>query len=141
MKPQSPDKIIKYYNATAAGYAADRIDELYKKHFDSLLLKEFALANKNKGLCADFGCGPGQTTKFLHDQGLKNIVGIDISSEMIETAQKRFPHIQFETGNLLDLSFESDYLSSAIAFYAIVHFNYEQISNAFSEISRALQKG
>jgi len=42
MNPQSQDKIIKCYNNTAADYAADRIDELSKKHFDRLLLKEFA---------------------------------------------------------------------------------------------------
>jgi hypothetical protein len=64
MKKQSPDKIIQCYNDTAHNYAAERIDELSKKHFDRLLLKEFALANKNKGICADFGCGPSQTTKL-----------------------------------------------------------------------------
>ena len=64
-------KIIKCYNDTAADYAADHIDELSKKHFDRLLLKEFARVNKDKGLCADFGCGPGQATKFLYDHGLK----------------------------------------------------------------------
>ena len=141
MKTQSPDKIIKCYNTTAAGYAADRIDELSKKHFDRLLLKEFARVNKDEGLCADFGCGPGQATKFLHDHGLKNIIGVDISSGMIENARRLFPEIRFETGDLLDLSFESDYFGSGIAFYAIVHFNYDQIMKAFSEIYRVLKKG
>lgn len=141
MKPQSGDKIIKCYNVTAADYAADRIDELSKKHFDRMLLKEFARVNKEKGLCADFGCGPGHTTKFLYDQDLKTVTGIDISPAMIETARKLFPEIRFEIGNLLDLSFESDYFGSAISFYAIVHFNYNQISKAFSEIYRVLKKG
>jgi ubiquinone/menaquinone biosynthesis C-methylase UbiE len=141
MKPQSQDKIIKCYNTTAAGYATDRIDELSKKHLDRLLLKEFARANKHKGLCVDFGCGPGHATKFLHDHGLKNIIGVDLSSEMIENAQRLFPEIRFETGDLLDLSFELDYFGSATAFYAIVHFNYDQIGKAFSEIYRVLKKG
>ena len=81
-------KIIKCYNDTAADYAADHIDELSEKHFDRLLLKEFARVNKDKGLCADFGCGPGQATKFLYDHGLKNIIGVDLSSGMIETARR-----------------------------------------------------
>jgi ubiquinone/menaquinone biosynthesis C-methylase UbiE len=141
MKTQSADKIMKCYNTTAAGYAADRIDELSKKQLDRLLLKEFARINKDKGICADFGCGPGHATKFLHDHGMKNIIGVDKSSGMIETAQRLFPELRFENGDLLNLSFESDYFGSAIAFYSIVHFNYDQISKALSGIYRVLKKG
>ena len=64
MKMQSQQKIIKCYDDVADDYAVDRIDELSKKHFDRFLLREFASVNKGKGPCADFGCGPGQTTKF-----------------------------------------------------------------------------
>src|SRR5688572_13024975 len=98
---QSPEKIIKTYNATAETYAATRIDELYKKHFDSLILKEFARINKDRGPCADFGCGPGQTTKFLFDCGVKDITGIDISPGMVNVARRIFPNMTFETGDLL----------------------------------------
>lgn len=138
---QSQEKIIKCYNDTADNYAAERIDELSKKHFDRLLLKEFALVNKDKGLCADFGCGPGQTTKFLYDHGIKDIIGVDISSGMIEAARTHFPKIKFETGDLLKMSYTSNYLGSALAFYAIVHFTYDQIKIAFSEVNRVLKKG
>ena len=40
---QSQEKIIKCYNDVADNYAIDRIDELSKKHFDRLLLKEFCI--------------------------------------------------------------------------------------------------
>lgn len=137
---QSQEKIIKCYNDTAENYAAERIDELSKKHIDRLLLKEFATINKDKGLCADVGCGPGQTTQFLYRQGLKDIVGIDISSAMIDAARKYSPKIKFETGDLLKLSYASNYFGSVLAFYAIVHFTYEQVKIAFSEVSRVLKK-
>lgn len=139
MQPQQ--NIIKCYNDTAEDYAAERIDELSKKHFDRLLLKEFALVNKDKGICADFGCGPGQTTKFLYDHGVENIIGIDISTGMIDTARRLFPKIRFNTGNLLDLSYHPDHFGCVIAFYAIVHFTYDQIKRAFSEVNRVLKKG
>lgn len=137
---QPKEKIIKCYAATAANYAAERIDEIYKKHLDSLLLKEFALTNKNKGLCADLGCGPGHTTKFLYDEGLVNIIGMDISTEMIKTARRLFPNIKFESGNLLDLSYKESSFESALAFYSIVHFDYDQVKIAFKEINRVLDK-
>lgn len=138
---QSQEKIIKCYNDTADNYAAERIDELSKKHFDRLLLKEFASVNKDKGLCADFGCGPGQTTKFLYDHGIKDIIGVDISSGMIDAARRLFPKIKFETGDLLKVPYASNYFGSALAFYAIVHFTYDQIKIAFSEVNRVLKIG
>jgi SAM-dependent methyltransferase len=141
MKTQSREKIIKTYNATAENYAAERIDELYRKPLDRLLLKEFAFLNKNKGICGDFGCGPGQTTKFLYDHGVKNIIGIDLSPAMIEAAQRLFPEIKFKTGDLLNLSYDPDYFTCGVAFYSIVHFTYDQIKVAFSEVNRVLKKG
>ena len=65
IKMQSKKKIINCYNQVADDYAAERSDELSNKHFDRLLLREFASVNNDKGPIADFGCGPGQTTKFL----------------------------------------------------------------------------
>ena len=50
MKMPSQVNIMKCSNDTAENYAAERIDELSKKHFDRLLLKEIALVNKDKGL-------------------------------------------------------------------------------------------
>jgi len=137
----SQEKVLLCYNQVADDYAAERWDELSKKHFDRLLLKEFASVNKDKGLCADFGCGPGQTTKFLYDNGVKDIIGIDLSPAMITAARKLFPQIKFETGDLLNIVYSSGYLGSALAFYAIVHFNSEQLRKCFGEINRVLKTG
>jgi SAM-dependent methyltransferase len=139
MQPQ--EKIIKTYNATAESYAATRIDELSRKHLDRLILNEFARLNKDKGTCADFGCGPGQTTKFLFDAGLKDIVGIDISPGMVDVARKLFPYLKFETGDLLSLPYDTNHFASSVAFYAIVHLDYDQIAGAFKEVNRVLKKG
>ena len=135
----SQEKIIKSYNDTAESYAANRINELSKKRLDRWMLTEFAALNKNKGTCGDFGCGPGQTTKFLFDCGLVDIVGIDISPGMVNTARKHFPDIKFATGDLLALPYPTAHFASAVAFYAIVNFDYDQIGTAFTEVSRVLQ--
>ncbi|MDQ0108959.1 SAM-dependent methyltransferase [Chitinophaga terrae (ex Kim and Jung 2007)] len=137
----STDKILHCYNQVAEDYAIERWDELSTKRIDQLLLKEFASVNKDKEPCADFGCGPGQTTKFLYDNGLENIVGIDLSPAMVKVAQRLSPHIKFETGDLLNIAFPSGYLGSALAFYAIVHFNHDQVRTCFTEINRVLKTG
>jgi SAM-dependent methyltransferase len=138
---QSTEKILNCYNQVANDYAAERSDELFNKPFDRLLLKEFASVNLAKGPFADFGCGPGQTTKFLYDNGVKNITGIDLSPAMVDAARKLFPEIKFETGDLLNVSYDSNYFASALAFYAIVHFTPDQVRTAFSEVNRVLKKG
>ncbi len=137
----SQEKVLSCYNQVADDYAADRWDELSKKHLDRLLLKEFATANQNKGPCADFGCGPGQTTRFLYDSGLKHITGIDLSPAMVATASRLSPQIEFKTGDLLHINYPSGHLGSAIAFYAIVHFTRDQIRTCFAEINRVLKAG
>ena len=137
----SQEKVLLCYNQVADDYAAERWDELSKKNFDRLLLKEFASVNIDKGLCADFGCGPGQTTKFLYDNGLKDIIGIDLSPAMIIAARRLSPQIKFETGDLLNIVYSSEYLGSALAFYAIVHFTSDQIRKCFGEIYRVLKTG
>jgi ubiquinone/menaquinone biosynthesis C-methylase UbiE len=60
---------------------------------------------------------------------------------MIDAARRYSPHIRFETGDLLSLSYPSNYFGSALAFYSIVHFSYDQIEIAFSEVNRVLKKG
>lgn len=137
----SQEKILHCYNTVAEDYAIERWDELSRKHIDRLLLTEFATSNKDKGLCADFGCGPGQTTRFLYDNGLENIVGVDLSPAMVSVAQKLSPQIRFETGNLLDIGYPADHLGSALAFYAIVHFTPDEVRKCFAEINRVLKPG
>jgi len=138
---QEQKNIIDCYNKTAAGYADQFIDELGRKHFDRLLLNAFAAENKDKGNCIDIGCGPGQTTRYLYDQGLTTLTGTDLSPEMIKTARSFHPAITFETADMLSLPYADNSYASAIAFYSIVHFEYDQVKTAFTEIKRILQPG
>lgn len=139
MNPQ--EKVLHCYNQVAEDYAVERWDELSKKQVDRLLLKEFASSNKETGLCADFGCGPGQTTRFLYDNGLENIIGIDLSPAMVNVARKLSPQIKFETGDLLNIAFPPGSLGSVLAFYSIVHFTPDQVRVCFREINRVLKTG
>lgn len=131
--------IIDCYNKTAKNYADKFFDELDHKHLDRILLKSFIDKNINGGKLIDLGCGPGQTTKFIADQELTDIIGIDISEEMINVAESLNPHLHFETGDILHLAYHDQTFGSAVAFYSIVHFDHEQIRIAFKEIKRVLK--
>ncbi|MGZ8516450.1 MAG: class I SAM-dependent methyltransferase [Chitinophagaceae bacterium] len=136
---QEAKNIIDCYNKTAQAYADKFGDELNKKHFDRMLLSAFATENMANGKLIDLGCGPGQTTKYLLECGLAAIIGTDISPEMIKIAKALNPQLHFETADMLSLHYPDNSFGSATAFYAIVHFTYEQIKTAFKEINRVLK--
>jgi len=130
--------IIDCYNKTAKNYAEKYLNELSKKHLDQVLLKSFAAENSGRGKLIDLGCGPGQTTKFLADCGVNDIIGTDISPEMINVARSVNPQLSFEIADMLSSQYPDHCFGSAIAFYSIVHFTYEQLEVAFKEIKRVL---
>jgi len=133
--------VISCYNAAAGEYAANLFDELSKKPLDRLLLTQFAAENKGKGMMIDLGCGPGQTTRFLAENGMDNIIGTDLSPGMVSMATELNPGLQFQTADMLKLDFPGQSFASAIAFYAIVHFDDDQLKTAFAEINRVLIPG
>src|SRR6202012_3420387 len=133
---QQQKQIIEAYNKVSAKYADKFLHELDDKPMDRLLLTAFAERNKNKGAILDMGCGPGQTTRFLANKGCENIVGTALSPAMINTAKALHPQLKFEVADMLNLQYANNSFAGAIAFYAIVHFNYPQIKTAFTEINR-----
>src|ERR1019366_5406699 len=136
---QEQNNIIDCYNQIAKKYADKFIEELNKKHLDRILLKSFANENLNNGQLIDLGCGPGQTTKYLFDCGLTDLIGVDISPSMVAVAKNINPMINFETADILNLKYPGKTFGSAIAFYSIIHFDYEQLKIAFKEIKRILK--
>jgi ubiquinone/menaquinone biosynthesis C-methylase UbiE len=135
---QEQKDIIDCYDKTAKNYAEKFIDELRHKHLDRILLESFASENRDKGTLIDLGCGPGQTTRYLADCGVTNILGVDIAPNMVCVAKSINPQLHFETADMLALQYPDRFFGSAIAFYSIVHFDYGQIKLAFREIRRVL---
>ncbi len=137
---QNPSKVANEYDLVAEEYAATFTGEHEKKPKDQEVLHRFSKEIGGRRPVWDFGCGPGQTTKYLKDLGIE-ISGLDLSEKILEEARKIHPEIHFRKGNILDLEFENDTIAGVVAFYAIVHFAEEQVVTAFREIFRVLQPG
>ena len=56
----------------------------------------------------DFGCGTGRLTDEIKSS-CAYVKGIDISEEMIEKARNTYPHIDFETGNIISYTQNETY--------------------------------
>jgi len=133
-------KIETTYNKVAQEYATAFSSEHERKPKDQEILQRFAAQVRDRGPVWDLGCGPGQTVRYLSDQGI-DISGLDLSEKMLEEARKHHSHLDFRNGNILDLEFEDGSIAGVVAFYAIVHFTEDQVGVAFREIHRVLQPG
>lgn len=135
---QNPNRVAKVYDTVAKEYAEEFCGEHEKKPQDCEILRRFSEKVAGRKPVWDFGCGPGQTARYLKDLGIE-ISGLDLSEKLIEEASRIHPDISFRKGNLLDLEFEDGSIAAIVAFYAIVHFSEEQVKRAFYEIFRVLQ--
>lgn len=132
--------IKRMYDAVAKEWAETFSGEHEKKPKDQEILHRFAREVGGRRPVWDFGCGPGNTTKYLKSLGVE-ISGLDLSEKILEQARINCPETHFQNGNILQLEFENDSIAAAVAFYAIVHFTEEQVATAFHEVFRVLQPG
>ena len=137
---QDLNKVENLYDTVAKKYAETFSGEHEKKPKDQEILYRFSQEIGDRRPIWDFGCGPGQTTKYLKNLGIE-ISGLDLSEKILEQARTIHPEIHFRKGNILKLEFENDSLAGAVAFYAIVHFTEEQVEIACREVFRVLQPG
>jgi len=140
MMRQDLNKIANVYDVVAKEYAQAFLGEHDKKPKDREMLLRFAKEIGERRPVWDFGCGPGQTAKYLKDLGVE-ISGLDLSEKILGQARTIHPELHFQKGNILDLDFKNDSIAGVVAFYAIVHFTEDQVVAAFSEIFRVLQPG
>ena len=133
-------KIKSMYDNVAKEWAEKFFNEHEKKPKDQEILHRFSKEIGARRPVWDFGCGPGNTTKYLKNLGV-DISGLDLSENILEQAKIDHPEIKFRKGNILDLEFENDSIAAIVAFYAIVHFTEKQVDIAFREAFRVLQPG
>jgi len=65
-------------------------------------IREFALEVKDNNSVLDVACGNGRLIEALKDKKI-NYLGVDNSSNLIELAQKNYPHHKFMVEDMLDL--------------------------------------
>ena len=126
------------YDQVATEYAEKFKDEMDDKPFDRDCLDRLSREVGRLGPICDMGCGPGQTARYLHRQGVDTL-GVDLSPRMIAEAQRLNPEIHFHQGNMLALPDADNSWGGIAAFYCIIHIPREQIVNALREMKRVLK--
>ena len=133
--------IIKQYQSGVESYASFTTEvglwESEKYVFEKYLKKTDQIL--------DIGCGTGRTTFDLYGLGFKDIVGIDLTPEMIQKANELNKYFQleipFHVGDATDLNYEDERFDSVIfSFNGMMSIpSQQQRSKALSEINRVLK--
>src|SRR5438309_9920247 len=121
------------YDRVAECYAEEYFAELERKPFDRKLLDDFARSVRGEGEVCEIGCGPGQIARYLKDRGV-NMLGLDLSAEMVKCARRLNPDIPFVHGNMLTLDLPADSLGGIVSFDAIIHLKRDQMTRALKEM-------
>ncbi len=128
------------YDRVAAEYARRIFGELEHKPLDRQLLDRFALRVQRLGPVCDLGCGPGHVARYLHEREVQ-VIGLDLSAEMVEQARRLNPGIAFRQGNMLALDLDDGAWGGIVAFYSIIHFSRTDRTVALAEMNRVLRPG
>ncbi len=97
--------IAKSYNKIAHEYTKQHG---YDEQLSIPSLKKFLTYLPVNAKVLDVGCGGGQDSKFLADNGCY-VLGIDVSKEMIRLAKKYAPRTNFKVANVIKLSSRKKY--------------------------------
>ena len=133
------DAIRNGYAPVARAYREHLGNELAGKPLDRAFLDAFAERCAG-GTIIDLGCGPGHITHYLAGKGAQ-VMGIDLSPEMIAEARETYRPLAFRMGDMFALPLEDASVAGIVAFYAIVHLRTDELAVPFREMHRALRPG
>ncbi|GAB09713.1 putative methyltransferase [Gordonia araii NBRC 100433] len=92
------------------------------------------------GPIVDVGCGPGQWTAFLHDDGA-SVVGVDPVPEFIDEARRRYPDAHYAVGRAGALDFPPGSKAGILAWFSLIHVDPAALDPVLDDVARVLKPG
>ncbi len=126
------------YDRVAQTYADRLGDELDHKPFDRQWLNDF-VSDSDPGGILEAGTGDGHVLNFVSPE--TEATGLDLSTQMVEVASARYPHLSFVSASMFAMPFEKGAFTHLISFYSIVNLTSEDCNVAFREFRRVLAPG
>ncbi|MDD4607379.1 MAG: class I SAM-dependent methyltransferase [Patescibacteria group bacterium] len=123
-------KAVNVYNKISKAYA-DEFNE------PSEYLDEFLELLPRNASILDVGCGVGIDSKYATSKGC-NVVGVDLSEKMLETAKSNYPQIDFRLEDIRHLKFEDKKFDGVIASCSLIHIPKVDVPKTLENFSRML---
>lgn len=137
MDKRNLKEVREAYERIAAEYARRSFEELRHKPFDRHILS--MLAARVEGVVCDLGCGPGQVARYLRDQGVQEVLGVDFSAGMLEQARRLNPDIEFLEASMYRLPVKNEAWGAIVAFYSLIHIPRRDVPQVLQELRRVLR--
>jgi len=123
------------YDSIAKEYEKATVREFRKFCYDPLLEKH--IGNLEGKRVLDLACGEGFSSRFMKKLGANEIIGLDISSELIEIAKKKdSENIQYFVGDAINYDFSV--LGKFDVITAIMLFDYVSSKEDFLKILKKI---
>ena len=114
-------KTIQQYNQNADNYhrhVSDPTDSTFHSYYEKPAIR--AKLPSLEGLdVISIGCGSGVDTRWLADNGAKRVVGVDISSGLLDIAKANNPDLEFHEMDMEQLAFPDESFDLAYSSLAI----------------------
>ncbi|MDP3966175.1 MAG: class I SAM-dependent methyltransferase [archaeon] len=102
-------------------------------------LKKIVEKLPKRGKVLDLGCGTGYpATKFFSDKGY-DVMGVDLSSEMLKIAKEVVPSGKFIKKDMTKINFPKDSFDIIVSFAAILHVPKKQQKGLFKKMYKILK--
>ena len=122
---------VSIYNKIAESYAKEFSEP--SDHIDDFL----KLIPKN-GKILDVGCGVGVDANYIQSKGFE-VVGIDLSEEMLKLAKQKFPYIDFRLMDIRKINFEPNSFDGIFASFSLIHIPKKDIPNILKKFYQILK--
>lgn len=126
---------IKNYDEIATSYAEytfDRILQYQLTQFTSYIAK--------KAKILDIGSGCGRDVHYLMEEG-HDVIGIDLSKNLVKEAKKRVPTGRFIHMDMLELDFDDESFDGIWCHATLCHVLKKDAIKALEEMHRVLKSG
>lgn len=132
-------KTIDWYNKNAEGFAGhvrNKDESVYHSLYEKPAMYQLVPDLRDKKVIS-LGCGSGEDSHYLKQQGAELSIGIDISEELIKIATKSYPNCSFKVMDMEKLDFPDNSFDFAYSSLAIHYI--EDWTNVFKGVYRILK--
>ena len=135
MKPPA-EAITDLYSRRAREFDADRTKTLFERAW----LDAFLAHVPQGGSVLDLGCGSGEPiARYLIEQG-RQVVGVDVSPDLIDLCRARFPGQEWITADMRGLNLGRRF-DGLIAWHSLIHLPPEAQPATLAVFARHLRPG
>ena len=119
----------------------DSIHLKYNSSYDEWLNKYVSLFKK-ENLFLEMGCGRAYCSKYLLENGFKNVIASDFSNEVIKIVNKEAPNLKTMIFDMrAKFPMEDGSIDVIVADLSLHYFDLEKTQEIFNEIYRVLKDG